>query len=44
MIYKNYRIEKSQTKGYEATNTEDCDEPMILCETIEEIIVIINEK
>ena len=44
MIYKNYRIEKSQTKGYEATNTEDCDEPMITAKTVEEIIVIINEK
>lgn len=44
MTYKNYRIDPSQFSGYEAYNTLDCDEPMIICETVEEIIQIINDK
>ena len=44
MTYKNYRIEPSKVSGYEAYNMLDCDEPMIICETVEEIVEIINEK
>jgi len=44
MTYKNYRIEPSKVSGYEAYNMLDCDEPMIICETVEEIVKIINEK
>jgi len=44
MTYKNYRIEPSKVSGYEAYNMLDCDEPMIICETVEEIIHLINEN
>ncbi len=46
MVYKNYDIDTEDNGwGYfEATNLDDCDAPMLFANTIEKLIIEINEN
>ena len=44
MTYKGYKIERNEWGYYEATNTNDCDEPIKYNKSIHDLMNEIDEK